>query len=203
MGKLILSFIGLPGSGKGSISEKLAQNQGFKFIPEVGAKLVIERKYKSGVDAPFEFDNNVFMKTKSLAQEVLNSKDKKIVLEAGPPMPQMFVKARAEVGKHKEPRKSLLQAYDHHDINNLMENTLYFYLFMPPQIAISRQEERGKQELDAVNIDFLHLLHKSLMDFYKAHKDRVFLIDVVGKTEDEIYNEIERKALVLVQKELG
>ncbi|MFH0711214.1 MAG: deoxynucleoside kinase [Candidatus Aenigmatarchaeota archaeon] len=203
MGKLIVSFIGLPGSGKTSISGKLAQNQGFKLIPEIGNQLILERHYKTGIDAPFEFDNNVFMKTKSLAQEILISKDRKIILEAGPPMPQMFTKARAEIGKHKEPRKSLLQAYDHHDINNLMENTYYFFLFMPPQIAISRTEERDNQELDAVNIDFLHFLHKNMMEFYKANKNRVFLIDVVGKTEDEIYNEIERKALVLVQKELG
>ena len=143
------------------------------------------------------------MKTKSLAQEVLNSKDKKIILEAGPPMPQLYVKTRAELGKHKDPRKSLLQAYDHHDINNLMENTFYFFLFMPPQIAISRQEERNMQELDTMNMDFLHLMHKNMWDFYKAHKDRVILVDVVGKTENQVYNQIEKKVQALVQKEFG
>ena len=203
MAKLILSFLGLPGSGKTTIGEKIAQNHGFKYVPEIGTQLILERKYKTGIDAPFEFDNTVFMKTKSLAQEVLNSKDKKIILEAGPPMPQMYVKTRAELGKHKDPRKSLLQAYDHHAINNLMENTFYFFLFMPPQIAISRQEERNKQELDLTNIDFLHIMHKNLWDFYKSHKDRVFLIDVVGKSEDEVYNQIEKKVQALVQKEFG
>jgi shikimate kinase len=203
MAKLILSFLGLPGSGKTTIGEKIAQNHGFKFIPEVGARLILENKYKTGVDAPFEFDNNVFMKTKSLAQEVLNSKDKIVILEAGPPMPQMYVKARADLGKHKDPRKSLLQAYDRHDINALMENTIYFYLFMPPQIAISRQEERNRQELDTLDADFLHQMHKSLMDFYKAHKDKVILVDVVGKSEDDVYKQVERKVLELVQKEFG
>jgi len=201
MGKLILSFLGLPGSGKTTIGKKIAQNHAFKFIPEVGTQLILEHKYKPGIDAPFEFDNTVFMKTKSLAHEVLNSKEKKFILEAGPPMPQIYVKTRAELGKHKEPRKSLLQAYDHHDINNLMENTFYFYLFMPPQIAISREEERTMRELDTMNMDFFHLMHRNLMDFYKAHKDRVILVNVVGKTEDQVYREVERKVLALMSKE--
>ncbi|MFH0711464.1 MAG: AAA family ATPase, partial [Candidatus Aenigmatarchaeota archaeon] len=178
MGKLILSFLGLPGSGKTSISEKIAQEHGFKHIKEIGADVSRELRCRTGIDAPFEFDNKVFMKAKEISQDILNSKDKKIILEAGPPMPQMFVKARAELGKHKDPRKRLLEAYDHHVINELMENTIYIYLFMPPQIAISREEEKAKQELDPLNLDFFHLMHKNLMDFYKAHKDKVILVNV-------------------------
>jgi shikimate kinase len=200
MGKLILSFLGLPGSGKTSISEKIAQEHGFRLVQPAEADVIREIRCKTGIDAPFEFDNKVFMKTKGLAQEILNSKDKKIILEAGPPMPQMHVKARAELGKHKDPRKSLLEAYDHHVINQLMENTTYIFLFMPPQIAISRQEEKTNQLLDDLNIDFIHAIHRNLMDFYKAHKDRVVLVNIVGKTEDQIYKEVERKVLTLVEK---
>ena len=51
-----------------------------------------------------------------------------------------------------------------------------------------------------MNIDFLHLMHKSLMDFYKVHRDKVILIDIVGKTEEEIYRAVERKVLSLLAK---
>lgn len=200
--KKVINALGLPASGKDVYGRKLAEEMGFKFIEETARQLIIQSGFKGGGSATFQFDRVILEKNKGTVKDILKSSKKDVfVLEGGPILDKLYCQARANLGKYKQERMSLLTAYNDPSFNQLNENSTFIIFNIPPGISLSRQEERGKPELDTRELEILNFIHENLLKLYRENKENVILINLMGKTEDQVYEELKTKFLALLEKE--
>lgn len=196
----IVCFLGLPGSGKSSYGDRLAAERGYRFLREGATQLIYEKGFRPGKDAPFEFDRAILDKNISMAKDILRmEKPDVIIFEGGPVIDMLFAAARSKLGKQKGSRSGILDAYNHHAIRGLIENSKFVIFNIPPGVSLNRQETRNKPELMTPDADVLDFIHKGLLEFYKNNKQKVALINIMGKDEDGVYAELTQKLDAMLQ----
>jgi len=196
----IICFLGLPGSGKSTYADRLAVERGYRFLREGATQLIYEKGFRPGKDAPFEFDKAILDKNINMAKDILRmEKPDVIIFEGGPVVDMLFAAARSKLGKQKDSRKGILEGYNHQAIQSLIENSKFVIFNLPPGISLNRQEDRNKPELMTPDIDILDFVHKGLMEFYRSNKDKVAVINIMGKSEEEVYVEVTQKMDTILQ----
>lgn len=198
--KKIVCFLGLPGSGKSTYGDKLAAERGYRFLREGATQLIYEKGFKPGKDAPFEFDRAILDKNVSLAKDILRMDKPQVVLfEGGPIIDMLFAAARSKLGKQKDSRRGVLDGYNHQAITTLISNSKFVIFNIPPGVSLNRQEERNKPELITSDMDVLEFVHTGLLEFFRNNKDKVAMINLMGKNEDEVYSELKQKLDAMLQ----
>jgi len=200
--KKVINIIGLPASGKGLYGRKLAEEMGFKFIEEAATQLIGQPEFKSGSSATFRFDRIVLEKNKETAKNILNSTKKDVfVLEGGPILDRWYCQARANLGKYKQERMSLLAVYEDPVFNELNQNSIFVIFNLPPGVSLSRREERNGLKFDDTELQILQFVHDNLLKFHVKNKENVVFINLMGKTEEQVYEELRTKLLAMPEKE--
>jgi shikimate kinase len=189
MKHFIVSLIGLPGSGKSTYGKRFAAENDFVFIPEVGTMLIYEKKYKIGINAPFEFDKEIFEKNIQIANEILRFPARVVVWEGCPLSDMFWLEGRLVLGdqKMKEQRRALLDLYNMEIFQRLFENTNFVFFHVRPEISKIRQEKRNRPELSTSEEQLLNFVYEKLTNFYTLNKSKVVFIDVEDKSKDEIF----------------
>jgi len=199
--KKVINLLGLPASGKSMYGKKLAEEMGFKFLEEATTRLIDQPEFKSGSSATFRFDRIVLEKNKELTKEILRSPKKDVfVLEGGPILDRWYCQARANLGKYKQERMSLLAVYDNPAFNELNQNSIFVIFNVPPGVSLSRQEERSGIKLDDTELQILQFVHDNLLKFHVKNKENVIFINLMGKTEEQVYEELKSKLLASIEK---
>jgi len=196
----IVCFLGLPGSGKSMYGDRLAAEKGYRFLREGATQLIYEKGFKPGKDAPFEFDRAILDKNIDMAKDILRmEKPQVIVFEGGPVIDMLFAAARSKLGKQKDSRRGILDAYNHQAIQGLIQNSKFVIFNIPPGVSLNRQEDRNKPELMTPELEMLEFVYKGLMEFYRSNKGKVAVINLMGKEEDEVYAELLQKLDAMLQ----
>lgn len=203
MSKIVISILGLPASGKGFYGKILADENHLKFYPEVAAQLISEGKFKAGLDIPFEFDNAVYKRNTIVVPEIMNLLDKIVLFEGSPFQDIFYLEGRHQLSTvHKDQRKKLLDVYNRTIFLNLLKNSRFIFLHIPPQISLNRQEPRVDSKFNTLDLDLLEFVHKKLLNFYKENRNKSVYLDLMGKTQDEVLKELRQNfPKLLVEKE--
>jgi len=188
----IITLLGLPASGKSYYGKRLAEDLGVRFIPEIATQIIHEKGYKIGVNAPPEFDRDVFERDLEMTENVLRSRLKIIVWEGGPVLDYFFLEGRSKLDTARKERKAILKLYDHSVFKELGKRSTYIFFSVEPQVSLQRQGERSKPELLTPDIELLKFVHNKLINFYKENRDKSILVNV-DKTKEEVFEEVKRE----------
>jgi len=188
----IITLLGLPASGKSYYGKRLAEELKVRFVPEIATQLIHKKGYKIGVNAPPEFDRDVFERNLERAEKVLRSRLKIIVWEGGPVLDYFFLEGRLKLGTARKEREDVLRLYDNRTFKELSERTTYILFNVEPQVSLQRQGERSKPELLTPDLKLLKIVHNRLINFYKKNRNKSILI-TVDKTKEEVFEEVKRE----------
>jgi len=188
----IITLLGLPASGKSYYGKRLAEELGLRFLPEIATQIIHEKGYKIGVNAPPEFDRDVFERDLEMTEKVLRSGLKTIVWEGGPVLDYFFLEGRFKIGTARKERKDILGLYDNSTFRELAERSTYILFNVEPRVSLQRQEERSKPELLTPDIELLKFVHNKLINFYEENRDKSILVNV-DKTKGEVFEEVKRE----------
>jgi len=192
---LIISFIGIPASGKTYYGKKIAKKFNLPFLKEIGTEVILENGYRSaGFRLPYEFEEKVFEKNKkriNKTQKLL--KKSSVVWESHMITDSSFLMGRSFFGDRDPRRFKLLQKYKTEPMTSLDDKTIFVILDMDPEISLRKQRERGNQQLTTPDLKLLQYVRESFLRFYNENKNRCILVDVNNKSDNEILKEIETK----------
>jgi deoxyadenosine/deoxycytidine kinase len=199
--KKVINILGLPASGKSIYGKRLAEEMGFKFLEEGATQLIHQFGFKAGGSGSFQFDKAILEKNKEITKDILRSPKKEtFVLEGGIITDKLYLQGRAKIGKYKQERMNLLTAYDNPTFEQLNKNSVFVIFNIPAGISLSRQEKRGKPELSTPELEILQHIHENLLNFYRENKENTIFINLMGKTEEEVYGEFKTKLLTVIEE---
>ena len=191
---IIISFLGIPGSGKSTLGKKLAKKLKIPFMEEVGTQVILESGYTSaGFKLPYEFDERVFERNKERLEKTKKLLERTpVIWESHFVTDTSYLLGRAFFGDNNPKRFKLFQKYQDPYFSSLNDRTVFVILDMDPEESLRRQRERNMPQLVTPDIKLLRYVRESFLKFYKQNKKRCIRIkDVDKKSEEEVLREIE------------
>jgi thymidylate kinase len=192
---VIISFVGLPASGKTFLSKKIKEKFKLPYFPNAATEVILEKGFSfAGFKLPYEFDEEVFERNRRKIEETEKKLNRtSVVWESHMIVDASYLMGRAFFGDGDPRRYKLLQKYQNDLQNQLVDKTIFVVLDLDPEASLKRQKERGIPQLMTSDLKLLKYVRESLLRFYRENKDRAILIDVNNKSKEEILKEIEKK----------
>lgn len=192
---VVITFIGLPASGKTFFSKKIKEKFKLPYFSDAASEVILEKGFSfAGFKLPYEFDEEVFERNRRKVEETEKKLNRtSVVWESHMIADASYLMGRAFFGDGDPRRYKLLQKYQNDLQNKFMDKTIFVVLDLDPEISLKRQKEKGIPQLMTSDLKLLKYVRESLLRFCKENKDKTVLINVNNKSKEEILKEIEEK----------
>ena len=202
MGKIII-FLGPPGSGKGTQSERLIKDYGFiqlstgNILREaIKNRTELGKKAKQYMDAGQLVPDDIII---GIIKDKLNElKDENIIFDGFPrtiPQAEAFDEMLAKEGKEVD--KVILFDVDNEEVVNRLSGRridpktgkTYHIIYNPPPPEIEViQRDDDKEDVIRKRLEVYHRQTKPLVDYYKK-KGKLVVVNA-NSPLDDVYNQI-------------
>ena len=202
MGKIII-FLGPPGSGKGTQSERLIKDYGFiqlstgNILREaIKNRTELGKKAKQYMDAGQLVPDDIII---GIIKDKLNElKDENIIFDGFPrtiPQAEAFDEMLAKEGKEVD--KVILFDVDNEEVVNRLSGRridpktgkTYHIIYNPPPPEIEViQRDDDKEDVIRKRLEVYHRQTKPLVDYYKK-KGKLVVVNA-NNPLDDVYNQI-------------